>query len=542
MAGDKYCSECGNKRSQDAPLGLCPTCLLKTDHSGLSSVDQSDVPTQAMPMTVFMPPEPAELAGQFPNLDIIELLGQGGMGAVYKARQTHLDRVVALKILPPHIGQTKAFSERFLREARSLARLNHTRIVSVYDFGRTESNLYYFVMEFVDGLDLRRAIQSRELSVSDILAITPQICEALEFAHQEGIVHRDIKPENILLTQKGQVKIADFGLAKLVDRPVMGHSLTHVGQVMGTPQYMAPEQIERPNDVDHRADIYSLGVVFYEMLTGELPLGRFALPSEKTRTDTRLDKVVLRALDKEPQKRYQRASDVKSDVETILSGKSSVTAYGSFMEDDLQAIRQRLQKPAIGLKIAGMINCITALPILLSWIGLAMAEGATSPISIILAILGLAFAALGLVTRMGAQQMVQLQSYGLAVTGGIIQLIPSPGSLIGIWFGIWALILMTQDQIHGIFVSEIKPEEMKMEGRLEKLTLSTSAVAATFVLFLATVGSLGHIRFFWLVALLGPPLVILDIFAYEVCTGQAGPDLKRLWEQVKGQIKKRLSK
>ncbi len=542
MAEDKYCSECGNKRSHDAPLGLCPTCLLKTGQPGASSVDQSDVPTKAMPLTVFIPPEPAELTGQFPHLEIIELLGQGGMGAVYKARQMHLDRLVALKILPPHIGQTKTFSERFLREARSLARLNHARIVSVYDFGCTENNLYYFIMEFVDGLDLRRAIQSRDLSVPDILAITPQICEALEFAHQEGIVHRDIKPENILLTKKGQVKIADFGLAKLVDRPAMGYSLTHAGQVMGTPQYMAPEQIEHPNEVDHRADIYSLGVVFYEMLTGELPLGRFALPSEKTHTDIRLDKVVIRALDKEPQKRYQRASEVKTDLEAIVSGNASVTSYGSFSENDYSSIRKRLQKPAVGLKIAGLINCITALPILVSWMGFAMAEGAMSPISVTLGILGLAFAAIGLVTRVGAQRMVQFQSYGLAVTAGIIQLIPSPGFLFGIGFGIWALILMTRNEIHRIFVGVVRPEAMKVEGRAEKITLSTCAVAATFALFLATMGSLGHARFLWLVVLLGPPLVILDIFAYEVCTGRAGPDLKVLWEQAKGQVKNKLGK
>jgi hypothetical protein len=250
------------------------------------------------------------------------------MGAVYKARQPGLDRVVALKILPPEVGQDPSFAERFSREARALARLSHHHIVTVHDFGRAGA-LYYFVMEFVDGSDLRQLIAQRKLEPREALAIVPQICEALQYAHDEGIVHRDIKPENILIDRKGRVKIADFGLAKLLHRgaggaPHSGRPFTLTGsqQVMGTPHYMAPEQMERPLAVDHRADIYSLGVVFYEMLTGELPLGRFAPPSQKVRIDLRLDEVVLRSLEKEPERRYQHASEVKTDVETISRATS----------------------------------------------------------------------------------------------------------------------------------------------------------------------------------------------------------------------------
>jgi serine/threonine protein kinase len=275
-----------------------------------ASCDQSDVPTSATPPSGFVPPEPKELAEQFPQLEIIELLGQGGMGAVYKAQQKQLDRLVALKILPPQAGQAEAFAERFTREARSLAKLNHPRIVSVFDFGRTEDGLCYFIMEYVDGTDLRHVIQGGELKADEALAIVPQICEALHYAHNKGIVHRDIKPENILLDKEGNIKIADFGLAKLLDRPTTAYTLTQVGQRMGTPHYMAPEQIEHPHEVDHRADIYSLGVVFYEMLTGELPLGRFAPPSQKVQVDVRLDEIVLHTLEKEPELRYQHASEV----------------------------------------------------------------------------------------------------------------------------------------------------------------------------------------------------------------------------------------
>jgi hypothetical protein len=172
-------------------------------------------------------------------------------------------------------------------------------------------------MEFVDGMNLRQLQKAKKLTPQEALGIVPKICEALQFAHDEGIVHRDIKPENILVDTKGRVKIADFGLAKLMGRAPTDLTLTGVGQVMGTPHYMAPEQIQGTHDVDHRADIYSLGVVFYEMLTGELPLGRFSPPSKKVQVDVRLDEVVLKALEQSPELRYQNVSEVKSQVENI---------------------------------------------------------------------------------------------------------------------------------------------------------------------------------------------------------------------------------
>ena len=240
------------------------------------------------------------------------------MGVVYKARQPGLDRLVAVKILPPESGRDPTFAERFTREARALARLNHPNIVSVYDFGRA-SEFYYFIMELVDGLNLRQLEQSRRLTPQEALSIVPRICEALQYAHDEGIVHRDIKPGNILVDKRGRVKIADFGLAKLLGKESKDLTLTGSRQVMGTPHYMAPEQMEKPQTVDHRADIYSLGVVFYEMLTGELPVGSFSLPSEKVQVDVRVDEVVLKSLRREPERRYQHASEVKTDVETISS-------------------------------------------------------------------------------------------------------------------------------------------------------------------------------------------------------------------------------
>lgn len=301
----RKCPQCGGTLQPDVPEGLCPACLLQ---HGIAT--EGGVPPGTPP---FVPPTIPDLARLFPQLEILELVGKGGMGAVYKARQPALDRFVALKILAPRGGSDLDFAGRFTREARALARLSHPNIVGVYDFGQIES-LSYFIMEFVDGPNLR---QAGKLAPREALEIIPQICAALQFAHDEGIVHRDIKPENVLLDRKGRVKIADFGLAKILGQEQKDLRLTGERDVMGTPHYMAPEQVERPQEVDHRADIYSLGVVFYEMLTGELPLGKFQSPSQKVQVDVRLDEVVLRSLAKEPDLRYQHVSEMGTRVETI---------------------------------------------------------------------------------------------------------------------------------------------------------------------------------------------------------------------------------
>ena len=314
MTEPQTCPKCGQSLPADAPGGLCPSCLME-QAGGSGSV--SAVVDRTILVSGFIPPDPADLQRHFPQLEILELLGKGGMGAVYKARQKQLGRLVAIKILPPEVARDPAFAERFSREARALAQLHHQNIVSVYDSGRT-GDLYYFLMEYVEGTNLREMIRGGKLTPEQALGIVPQVCEALQFAHDEGIVHRDIKPENILVDKRGRVKIADFGLAKLLGQHAEQVSLTQTHQVMGTLHYMAPEQMQAARAVDHRADIYSLGVVLYEMLTGELPIGRFEAPSKKVHVDLRIDEVVLRTLENRPERRYQHVSDLKTEIESIV--------------------------------------------------------------------------------------------------------------------------------------------------------------------------------------------------------------------------------
>src|SRR5208337_3699260 len=321
---NRKCPRCGSEIPAGSTAGACPRCA-----AALLQGTETEVHSGPESFPTFTPPTVAELAPLFPHLEILELLGRGGMGAVYKARQKQLDRMVALKILPPGIGADPAFAERFSREARALAKLNHPGIVTIHDFGRADG-LYFFLMEFVDGVNLRQLLERGRMSPREALAIVPQICDALQYAHDQGIVHRDIKPDNILVDRRSRIKVADFGVAKLMaqaeegpsqESPTSGSpSLTEAGKVIGTPTYMAPEQIERPTEVDHRVDIYALGVVFYQMLTGELPSKPLQPPSRKVQIDVRLDDVVLHALEKQPQRRYQTIGEMKTAVDTIAAG------------------------------------------------------------------------------------------------------------------------------------------------------------------------------------------------------------------------------
>ena len=317
------CQTCHSPLSDDALDGVCPACLLKRTFE------------EASP-----PPPPEEefrqLSAAFPQLVIEEMIGQGGMGRVYRAQQPHLNRTVALKVLSAERANDPEWLERFSREARALARLSHPHIVQVYDFG--EKPVPHLLMEHIEGVNLRQAMQNGGLTTREALAIVPKLCDALHYAHEHGVLHRDIKPENILIDTEGRVKIVDFGLAKLRDEGVLSFTLTQSGAKLGTLAYMAPEQVEKPADVDHRADIYSLGVVLYEMLTGELPLGRFPTPSEASGVDVRLDGVVMRTLEKRREQRPSSANELRTELEnahqsemTSVSGALGVRSQTALM-------------------------------------------------------------------------------------------------------------------------------------------------------------------------------------------------------------------
>ena len=336
------CETCGTELAG----GLCPRCLM---------ADAAQATLAPGLETASAPPSLAQVAAAFPQLEVIDLIGVGGMGTVWRARQPTLNRFVALKLLPASITERDpAFAERFAREGQLLARLHHPNIVTVHDSGRA-GEFFYLLMEYVDGVNLRQAMRASRFTAQQALAIVPKICDALQYAHEEGVLHRDIKPENILLDSKGRVKLVDFGIAKLMSQPEAtaedsavtlvdadgnpklvdfgvaqrrettegGTSppvdgLTLRGTTLGTPQYMAPEQVERPAEVDNRADIYSLGVVFYELLTGELPVGKFAPPSQRSEADPRVDGIVQQAMQKERERRQGSVGEFRTQVDTIL--------------------------------------------------------------------------------------------------------------------------------------------------------------------------------------------------------------------------------
>ncbi|MHB8876299.1 MAG: serine/threonine-protein kinase [Myxococcaceae bacterium] len=263
-----------------------------------------------------------------PGYELLHLIGRGGMGEVWKAHQKSLGRTVAVKVLPPKLAKDPEFIARFEKEATALAALNHPHIVQIIDRGVAGEH-YYFAMEYVPGRSLREILNAGRLPPVEALGIIAQICGAIDYAHGKQIIHRDLKPENILVDEAGQVKVADFGLAG-IGGPDSKHQLTATSVAMGTVNYMAPEQRKDAKHVDHRADLYSVGVMLYELVTGELPIGRFKLPSEKlSGLDPRLDDIVARSLETEPAARYQRASDLGADLAALLGSGAGLPAGGA---------------------------------------------------------------------------------------------------------------------------------------------------------------------------------------------------------------------
>lgn len=337
------CAKCGAELTSDSAGEWCPACILRK----LAEEGRHDDAGSAA--TVLLPPTPPAgrsrpdgLDGLPPQYEIESLIGRGGMGAVYRGRHLGLNRPVAIKVLPADMLGDPEFAVRFRREARTLAKLHHPGIVSVHDSGETADGNLYFAMELVEGTDLAHLIRGKALPPAAALEIASQVCDALQYAHDQGVIHRDIKPANVLVTRDGRAKLADFGLAR-PDEDI--HSrVTKTQRVMGTADYMAPEH--RAGLPDHRADIFSLGVMLYEMLTGHTPRGNWPAPSKITSVDHRLDQIVLKALELEPGRRYQKASDLKSDLETLKAAAPLVARSRK---------RTRWWKIAAGAAAAGIV-------------------------------------------------------------------------------------------------------------------------------------------------------------------------------------------
>lgn len=267
------------------------------------------------------PPTPEELQELIPQYKVLDLVGRGGMGAVYRGWQSSLERYVAIKILTPDTSAGSGhFSERFKQEAKTMAKFHHPGIVSIHDAGETRDGLLYIVMEFIEGIDVSQMMQAQgKLPPAYALAITAHVCDALQYAHSHGVIHRDIKPANVLMNSEGEVKVADFGLARS-DGPTEG-GMTQTNMTVGTPDYVAPEALIHGIKVDGRADLYAVGVMLYAMLTGQVPRGMFELPSVVTNgeTDERFDAIVAKAMEPAREKRYQTAAEIRQDLDVILT-------------------------------------------------------------------------------------------------------------------------------------------------------------------------------------------------------------------------------
>jgi len=355
------CQKCLHENPEDTDFcGRCGTAL-KSD-GGFSQTKTFVSPSPSLQ-------KGAALAGRY---TIIEELGRGGMGVVYKAEDTRLERTVALKFLPPELTHVPEVKERFMREARAAAALDHPHICTVYEFDESDERSF-ISMAYVDGKSLKERLEAKPLELEESLRIATQVAEGLQAAHRKGIVHRDIKSANIMVDSRGRAKVMDFGLARMTGKTL----LTQAGSTMGTVSYMSPEQA-RGGDVDHRTDIWSFGVLFYEMLTGRLPFQGeheqsviHSILKEKPKPITEfksdipksIEEVVHKALEKDPDKRYRKIDELIDDLKSIAAGIVPEEIRARLRKEKFRKRRKSiLYAGAAGLVILTAVLILTFFP------------------------------------------------------------------------------------------------------------------------------------------------------------------------------------
>ncbi|HCN29947.1 MAG TPA: hypothetical protein DIT64_14635 [Verrucomicrobiales bacterium] len=358
IADTTTCITCGTPITAEVLGGKCPACLKKV------ALMEPTLPGDTLPesrmarrQAGWEPPTAEEVEALLPRgfFSVESFIGRGGMGAVYKGTQLVLKRPVAIKIMRQDQAVDAEFRLRFLREAQTLARLNHPGVVNVIDCGEAGPDFLFIVMEYVEGTDLMEVLAANPMTEGMALEILPQICEALQFAHENGIVHRDIKPSNILITSGGRVKLADFGLAKLMDPGSTLLTRSNVG--MGTPDYAAPEQFMPGAAVDLRADIYALGVLIYRMITGDLPRGAWKPPSHSAAVHPKWDEVVRQAMQPRPEERHSSASLVGADLMKISTLRRLSSGVSTHKKQPLRSgLRWIVSAAIVVLAIAGWLT------------------------------------------------------------------------------------------------------------------------------------------------------------------------------------------
>src|SRR5712691_10937545 len=332
----RICENCGEKIFGDAPKGLCPACVLET---GLGLLADEAVAGVGDPGRVerlphdSAPARPAEVLMDFGDYELLEEIGRGGQGVVFRARQKSLNRIVALKVIGLGQWATQAHLKRFRLEAEAAASLDHPCIVPIYEVGERDGQCY-FSMKFIEGGQLDEVVKQTPISIRQAVELIAKVARTVNYAHEHGILHRDIKPGNILLDAKGEPQLTDFGLARLVESE---STVTRTREVMGTPSYMAPEQAAGNNPatagLTSATDVYGLGAVLYQLLTSHPPFAggttyetiKLVLETEprqprlwNPKIDRDLSTICLKCLEKDPARRYNSALALAEDLERWL--------------------------------------------------------------------------------------------------------------------------------------------------------------------------------------------------------------------------------